>query len=311
MDTILTGNNNDNDNPGIQDTSVVTGGGQETKMDPAPYDYSTMVGADGILSDNWRQGLPESIRNERCLDNIKNIGLLAQSYVHAQRAIGQNKVAVPNEHSTPEEWSAFYKAGGRPDSEDGYSTDQLQLPDGVSLDSEKVADFKKFAFANGMSQKTFEAALNYDIQRVQNQVAAEAAAASAEYAETKAKLKADEASGALREQFGPEAATAEGLIAQCNKAIQTFGLGKVLQEKGLLNNYEVITALARIGSKMSESKLKGSDIPPTASNPQIRLEEIRNNPDDPFYKKEHPAHDARVAEVNRLLAEIEYRTNTL
>ena len=309
MDTILTGTN-DSDNPGIQDTPVVTGGGQDPKPAPAPYDYTTMVGADGVLADNWRDGLPESIRGERCLDNIKNIGLLAQSYVHAQHAIGQNKVAVPNEHSTAEEWGAFYKAGGRPDNADGYRTDKLQIPDGVSLDSEKVAAFRQFAFENGFNQKTFEAALNYDIQRVQAQVAAEESAAAEEYNTTLSKLKADEASGALREQFGPDAATVNGLIAQCNKAIQTFGLGKVFQEKGLLNNYDMITALARIGSKMSESKLKGSDIPPSARNPESRLDEIRNNPDDPFYNKEHPAHNARVAEVNSLLAEIESRKNS-
>ena len=39
---------------------------------------------------------------------------------------------------------------------------------------------------------------------------------------------------------------------------------------------------------------------PVIRNP--RLDEIKGNPDDPFYKKEHPLHQARVTEVNQLLS---------
>lgn len=292
--------------PGIQEQEPQVG----QKLNPAPapeptaFDFKSMLGDAGEFSENWRDGLPEGIRGERCLENIKNIGTLAQSYVHAQHAIGANKVAVPNENSTPEEWSAFYKAGGRPDSAEAYSTEKVKLPEGVSLDDARVDEFRKFAFENGMNQKMFEAALAYDIQRVQNQVKESEAAAAAEYTQTLARLKSDEASGALREKFGPETATVNALIQQCNKAMQTFGLTKTMQEKGLLNNYDMITALAQIGARISESKLKGGSIPASVNNPRMRLEEIQMNPDDPYYNREHPAHSARVAEVNQLLADI-------
>ena len=74
------------------------------------FDFARMVGAEGALAENWRDGLPENIRGEKCLEPIKTIGTLAQSYVHAQHAIGANKVAIPGENSTPEEWAEFYKA---------------------------------------------------------------------------------------------------------------------------------------------------------------------------------------------------------
>ena len=118
-----------------------------------------MLGDAGEFSENWREALPESIRGERCLDNIKNINSLVNSYVHAQHAIGANKVPLPNENSTEEDWAAFYKACGRPDAETDYKTDGVKLPEGVTLDAAAVDCFRKFAFANGFNQKTFNAAL--------------------------------------------------------------------------------------------------------------------------------------------------------
>jgi len=306
MATILDGT--PEDNSGIQGNQVVTGGGAPADAQgtaPAQYDFKTMLGDAGEFSENWRDGLPESIRGEKCLENVKSIGGLVNSYVHAQHAIGANKVALPNENSTEEDWAAFYKACGRPETEKEYTTDGVKLPDGVKLDDEAVNKFRTFAFKNGYSQKMFTAALAYDVERVQQQAAAHAAEVEAEYNDTLAKLKADEASGDLRKKFGNDFATMNAVITQCNKAMNTFGLTEVAAKAGLLNNYVFISAMAAIGSKMSESRIKGEDGGiQTTPNPQSRLNEIMNNLDDPYYKREHPAHEARVQEVTNLLAAI-------
>ena len=278
---------------GVTGEQVVTGGGDQAEQQQqrqTAFDYGKMVGAEGALAENWREGLPEAIRNEKCLDSFKTIGALAQSYVHAQHSIGSNKVTIPGENATPEEWNAFYKACGRPDAEDGYTHDKVELPKGIVLDDAQVAQFRKFAFEHGMNQKTFEAALAYDVQRLHAQRQAAVAAHNAEYTETL---------GKLRTEFG---GSMETVVAQCNKAMETFGLTEVLREKGLLNNYTIIKALAGIGEKIGESKLKGDGAKLSAGDPKSRLAEIQGNPDDPYYKKDHPAHNARVAEVNGLLA---------
>ena len=254
------------------------------------FDYSAMIGDGGALAENWREGLPEAIRGEKCLDSIKTIGTLAQSYVHAQHSIGGNKVVIPGENATPEEWNAFYKACGRPDAEEGYKHDTVKLPEGISLDETQLAAFRKFAFENGMSQKLYQAALAFDVQRLQQQLTAAAAAHDAEYNETLGKLQTE---------FGGNFNT---VIAQCNKAMETFGLTDVLREKGLLSNYTIIKALAGIGKRIGESKLKGNEAQPVSGDPKSRLDEIKGNQDDPFYKKDHPLHQARVTEVNQLLS---------
>ena len=279
---------------GLTGEPTVSGGDPAPPVETPPqeFDFAKMIGAEGALAENWREGLPESIRNEKCLDSIKTIGTLAQSYVHAQKAIGANKVAIPGENATPEELNEFYKALGRPDKLEDYSTEGVELPEGVVLDEDQVKEFRKFAFEHGIPQKTFAQALAFDAKRVQQQIAAEAAAQKAEHDATLTKL---------RTEFG---GSFETVVAQCNKAMETFGLTEVLREKGLLNNYTIIKALAGIGERIGESRLKGGEGTPAAGDPQSRLDEIRNNPDDPYYKKDHPAHNARVAEVNGLLAAI-------
>ena len=139
-----------------------------------------------------------------------------------------------------------------------------------------------------MSQKDFAEAIAFDVQRAANSMQAQQQAAVEEYNTTLGKLKTE-----WGESFDQN-------IAQCNKALTTFGLLDLFEEKGLLNNYDAITALTRIGAAMSESKLKGGDFT-TPTDPQSQLDEIISNPDHAYYKKDHPGHDAAVRRVNELL----------
>lgn len=288
--TIL-GNSDDSH---INDNPQVNGENTPPAAPPAAppageFDFSGVVAKDGALAENWRDSLPEELRAEKSLENIKDFRHLAQSYVHAQKAIGANRIAIPGEHATAAEMDEFYNALGRPEKADGYDIKGVQLPKGVELDDTQLKEFREFAHRNGLSQKAFAAMLEYDASRAAKQAEAAAQDAKLEYDETVAKLKAE---------FGSKL---NDTILQCNKAIETFGLKEVLAEKGLLNNYAIIKALVTIGEKISESKLVDGDRSGIDFPPQSRIDAIVNNPDDPFYKKDHPAHDARVAEVRRLM----------
>lgn len=246
----------------------------------------------GGLSENWRDALPEEIKAEKCLDNIKTFGTLVKSYVSAQKAIGSHKVAIPGESATADEWDAFYKATGRPETADGYKLDGVKLPEGITLDEAEVKEFQEYAYKQGLSQKDYEAVLAYDAQRVQKIQQSIQSAAEAEYNDTIQQLQTE---------YGDRMNT---VVAQCNKALDTFGLTEVFRDKGLLNNFTIIKALAGIGERISESKLVDNGDQSGGSSPAERLAEIQGNTDDPYYNREHPAHNARVAEVKGLLAAI-------
>nr|DAG18444.1 MAG TPA: putative protease [Caudoviricetes sp.] len=254
-----------------------------------PLTFDKVIGPDGTLSDNWRDLLPETIRGEKSLDSIKNLNVLAQSYVHAQRAIGANKVAIPGPNATPEEIDAFQRSLGRPETADGYQLEiPKDLPEGLVYSDENMKAFREFAFQKGWSQQQAADAVAFQRQILEKQYQEQTAAAEAEYAQTETKL---------RTEYGDRF---DATIAQCNKAVETFGVGEVLKNAGLLNNYEVIKMFARIGESLSESRLKQPEAT-VQPNAQSRYEELYNNPESAYWKQDHPGHAAAVAEVTQLV----------
>lgn len=254
------------------------------------FDYSKIVAANGELLPNWREGLPAEIRDEKCLGNIKHISALVQSYVHGQHAIGANKIALPGKDATPEEKNAFYAALGRPAAPADYKFDvPEQLKDAVDVDG--VNAFREFAFQNGLSQDAFAALVQYDLNRATAAAQASVARLNAEYEATESALKAEY--GDKYQEF----------VNQAVLARDTFGLGAVLEQHGIENNLDVLKALYKIGSSISESKLKGPGAPPVISDPASRIAEITGNPDDPYHKADHPQHKQRVELVGSLLAQ--------
>lgn len=282
------------ENPAVVTDPVVNPpeqtGTPETHETTAPS-FSGIVGNDGALSEHWRDLLPEDIRNEPSLANIKHFSALAKSYVHAQKAIGANKVAVPGEHATQDEKNAFFHAIGRPDDPEKYTFKPAEgLPEQLKLDDNLMKGFREEAFRIGLTPEQFNAAVNFQAKIVADQIKAQEAAADAEYESTLARLQ---------QEYGDKF---ESVIAQCNKAVQTFGIGETLKEHGLLNNYAFIKALANIGGKISETKLKGDPAAVVQNDPQTRINEITGNLNDPYYNREHPLHQQRVDEVAKLVA---------
>lgn len=288
--TILGGGDNS-----VVENNVVTSDNQNDqapKNDGGTFDFSGMIDKEGFFTENWKDSLPEEIRNEPCLDNMKNFATLAKSYVNSQKMIGKNKIALPGENASQEEIDAFYTALGRPEKAELYKHDKVELPEGIGLDDAAVAEFRNFAFENGISQSVFEKALAFDVKRTQAAQAAAIAAHNKEYQETLDKLKA---------QYGENL---PARIAQVDKALTTFGIRDIFVDRGLTNNYQIFEALANIGASISESKLKAGDVPQTFRSPQQQIDEIYADPNGAIYNVDHPGHDKAVADVKRLMQQI-------
>jgi hypothetical protein len=280
----------------IQDTPPITTVQPVTETPAAQaapvgsFDFSSLVDKDGFFAENWREALPEELRQESCLDSIKNFATMAKSFVSAQKMIGKNKIALPSENSSAEEWNTFYSALGRPESADKYSVEGVSLPEGMNFNEDSVKAFRDFCFENGLSQKTFEQAVAWDIKRAEAAQKAALDAHNKEYDETMAKLQ---------EQYG---SNLPARISQVEKALSTFGIRDIFIEKGLTNNYQIFEALANIGASISESRLKDGGTPQTFVSPQQQIDEIYADKNHPIFHEEDPRHDHAVAEVKRLIA---------
>lgn len=197
-------------------------------------------------------------------------------------------LTLPGDDASDEERNAFYSALGRPDSADGYNVAAPEdLPEGLSWNEEQAKAFAQAAFDAGLSGKQFDAALNFHTELVKKQYAAALEAHNA---------AADTAEANLKKEFGDKY---ESVIAQANKALTHFGLGKTFADAGLLANEQVIRAMYRIGSAISETKIIGAKYS-NINNAQARYDELMK-PDSPYYNANDPKHAEAVREVRDLL----------
>ena len=76
---------------------------EEAKVETAPQqEQQTNVG-------DWKEGLPDEIKNAPSLQSIKDIQSLAKGFVHSQRMVGADKVALLGKYATDDEYNDFYK----------------------------------------------------------------------------------------------------------------------------------------------------------------------------------------------------------
>ena len=97
-------------------------------------------------SSDWRTMLPEDLRDHSALSSINDVPNLAKSFVNAQSMIGRDKVAIPGQHSSPEDWNQVYDKLGRPEGPDNY---EMQLPE--DSNEELVGWYRQTAHEIGLN----------------------------------------------------------------------------------------------------------------------------------------------------------------
>ena len=103
---------------------------------------------------DWRATLPESIREDATLKKYKSVDDLAGAYINAQKLIGGNKMVVPNENTTEDEWKDIFKKLGVPEKVDDY---KVKFKDGSTIQEDFVKDFQATAHKLGVLPKQAQA----------------------------------------------------------------------------------------------------------------------------------------------------------
>ena len=101
------------------------------------------------------RGLPEDVAGK--VNKFQSVGALAEGYVHLQNLTAGEKVYLPKEDASEEEFNQFYKALGRPDEAKGYSVDSAKF--GLEEGAEETGMlqwFRAAAHKAGLTQKQFE-----------------------------------------------------------------------------------------------------------------------------------------------------------
>lgn len=126
---------------------------------PPPPELTQFFESDGTYKEGWKDLLPEEIRHEVCLDTVKSLPEAYKQFVNAQKVIGKNKVAVPDEHSSQTEIDIAYNAMGRPESPDGYTYEEPEDINIADMSRETMKPVFEKLHAAGASQKVLDVAM--------------------------------------------------------------------------------------------------------------------------------------------------------
>lgn len=219
---------------------------------------------------------------------------LGKSYQNLEKLLGREKVPAPLGDEDQEGWDRWYRASGRPDKADDYEFERpAALPKGIDYDEATEKSFREWAHINGLNKK--QAKNLYD-GYVKSQV--ERAAEYEKY-QTQAQSQARDS---LQREYG---AQYDAKMARAKAALGKYAdpdYFKFLNESGQGNDPRMIRAWIKIGEEMAgDERLKGAAAPSAAPADLDRaIADFRQRHEKALFSKEHPDHDVRVREYNKL-----------
>lgn len=279
----------------MSDTATAdTGGSILTSGLPPPVAAAPKDGADlaiqGVVDGPPEYIPPKFWDAEKKAPKIDELG---RSYQNLEKLLGREKVPVPASDDDEEGWSRWYAASGRPDSSDKYEFERPEMPTDLAYDEETEKAFKTWAHANGLNKRQAKSLYEgYVKQQVERHGA---------YS-THQKQARSQAEQNLRREFG---AQYESAVGQAKSALATYAdpdYLKYLDETGQGNDPRVIRAWIKVGKEMGgETKIKGN-VHPTAQPEDLNkaISDFRAQHEKALFSKEHPDHERRVKEYNKL-----------
>ena len=245
---------------------------------------------------NFLDSIPEDLRGESSLADIKDVAGLAKGYVHAQKMIGADKIVVPASDAPQEEKDAFFNKLGRPEKVDGYELPTENMPE-VPIDEGLVGKFFDEAHRIGLSKQQAAALIRFQTESMQDQMG--------EYEQENTQAL-ENAEAAMRKEFGN---AYEEKLGMAQQAVKQFGgeeLVNYLNDTGLGNSPELIRTFANIAKVVSNDEvLGGGGRQSFMSSPAEAKQTITDKRRDPnfmaaYQDSNHVGHKEAVEEMGRL-----------
>ena len=240
---------------------------------------------------SWKDSLPDDLKGDPSLIAINDIPALAKSYIHAQKAIGAEKIVIPGKNATDQDWQNVFRKLGHPESLDKY---ELKAPE--NADKAFLDNFKKAAFENGILPKQAEKLMGWYQEMSKGSLQAQ---------DDKKKADREQGIQALQKEWGTaferEANTAR--IAQHEFGDKEFN--QFLSDNNLLNHPVMVKFMNRVGNALAEDKIKGAGDGQMGMTPDEAMQKINailGDPKHPYHDAYHPTHQAAIDEVQKLFA---------
>jgi hypothetical protein len=251
-----------------------------------------------FLLDDWREALPQEIATSGDLASFKDFRDIPKSYIHARKAMSGNKIALPTEKSTPEEWGEFFKKIGRPDDPTAYElAEPADAPEGYKYPKALELEFRKWAHGEGLNNKQTKAMWARVVERTINHHKETASAYNTLRQKEQEALKAD---------WGGNYKAREGLAKKALDALnRSLGKEHAIPAE-LLQNPRYLRAFALFGEQAREDFLGEGKGASSAAKTKAELLSDANalkaegGKEGPYWNAKHPGHKQRVAQVKAL-----------
>ena len=237
---------------------------------------------------DWLQALEEPYRKDPNLTKFKSQSDLAKSYLNQLKLVGANKVVLPGEKATPEEWNQFFEKIGRPKDSSGYKFDHL--PEELRHESnEKI--FAEVFHKAGLTPKQAE---------VITQAWAELSNAELSRMQESQGEMAKKAETVLRKEWGM---AYNQNLQLASKVVKQFGDPEALEALEAVGNHPaVLKMFAKLGKQLAEDGIVGRPAGDTLSPEEahIKIKELQNHPG--YLDGNHPEHKLIVKKLEGLFS---------
>ena len=242
------------------------------------------------VAKSWKEAISEEFRSDPNISKFTEIDALAKSYINATKMIGQDKVAVPNNNSTEDQWNEVYSKLGRPESPDKYELNAKS--DVVPIDETAIKTFAETSHKLGLNNRQAQGILEFyknsmEVSAQQSKIDMETAQANAEQQ--------------LRQEWGKtfeDNVRKAGSLAKANLGVEVLDMQ--LQDGTRLGDHpDIIKGFAKIADMMSEDKIVSTESENVNQGKDIESEisSIVNDKNSPYWNKGHPDHDKIVQQV--------------
>ena len=267
---------------------------------PAPEQASGEPAAQ--VTQDWKSSLPEDLRMDPSIANQPSVESMGRSYISAQRMVGLDKIAVPTEHSTDEEWTQVFTKLGRPETPEGYDLQMNNVPEGLEANPQLVDWFAGTAHDIGLTpRQAQQLADRYNVMAGEVEQSPDEMAIAAEAQE-------QEGIRSLQREYGK---AFDSKIDTAKAVLSQYGGDELLGlrlEAGtqLASNPTLVRTLVNIGDfmqgKLGEDTLRGAKTGGNAMTPQDAQRELNTIQvaGGPYWDSTHPGHTAAVAESLKL-----------
>lgn len=203
----------------------------------------------------YQDAYPMALRGHAALKDFQKPADVATAYIEASERLkaSEGRTYIPGENATSEEWGAFRKGMGVPDSRDGYD---LHLPDTMDRDvAGGMADWlKDRAYEIGLPQKATADLFDSWVKDISEGEKVKH--------ETEVRSK-QERLDALKKKYGKDWEATQNSAKDFVKKHLGEEVHTSMLEKQLLDDPTYLGALAELSKKIGEDTIPSGSAPPS------------------------------------------------